>query len=71
MTKRQRVKYERKQERLLASLPDNIPLHEQSKDLTAPGDSDVLSLQRRQEVTKSMRQARRKAIRESNFLRGI
>lgn len=71
MTKKQRAKYERKQERLMKDIPKPIPVHEQSKDLTSAGDSAVTSLQKRQEVTKSSREARRKGIRESNFLKGM
>lgn len=71
MTKKQRAKYDRKQSKLLQSLPERIPLHEQSKDLTGPGDGAIVSLERRQEITKSSREARRKNIRESNFLRGM
>src|SRR5271155_993410 len=71
MTKKQRQKYDRKQERLLKTLPKRIPVHEQSKDLTGPGDDAVVSLERRQEITNSSRVARRKGIRESNFLRSM
>ncbi|OAP57129.1 hypothetical protein AYL99_07866 [Fonsecaea erecta] len=71
MTKKQRIRYEKKQERLLKDLPREIPLHEQSKDLTGPGDDAVTSLQRRQEITKSARSARRRSIRESNFLKSM
>ncbi|KAH0829268.1 hypothetical protein AYO21_05679 [Fonsecaea monophora] len=71
MTKKQRLRYEKKQERLLKDLPKVIPVHEQSKDLTGPGDDAVISLQRRQEVTKSARSARRRSIRESNFLKSM
>ena len=69
MTKKQRGKYERKQERLRKSLPQQIPVHEQSKDLTGPDADAATSLEKRQEVTKSLRVARRKGIREDNFLR--
>ncbi|KIW22569.1 uncharacterized protein PV07_10854 [Cladophialophora immunda] len=71
MTKKQRIRYEKKQERLLKDLPKEIPVHEQSKDLTGPGDDAVTSLQRRQEITKSARSARRRSIRESNFLKSM
>ena len=71
MTKRQRAKYDRKQERLNKDLPPKIPVHEQSVDLTGPEDDAATSLQRRQDVVKSSRVARRKGIRESNFLRGM
>ena len=55
----------------MKNVPKPIPLHEQSVDLTKPGDDAVTSLQRRQEVTKSARDARRKSIRESNFLKAL
>jgi large subunit ribosomal protein L54 len=71
MTKKQRAKYERKQERIRQSLPAQIPLHEQSTDLTAPGASAQESLAKRQALTKSQRDARRKSIRESNFLKAM
>ncbi|KAJ4505411.1 hypothetical protein HRR83_008381 [Exophiala dermatitidis] len=71
MTKKQRARYEKQQEKLLKDLPVTIPPHEQSADLTRPGDDAVTSLQRRHEITKSARAARRKAIRESNFLKSM
>lgn len=71
MTKVQRLRYEKKQEKLLKDLPKEIPVHEQSKDITGPDDDAVTSLQRRQEITKSARAARRKGIRESNFLKSM
>ncbi|KIX01238.1 uncharacterized protein Z518_08963 [Rhinocladiella mackenziei CBS 650.93] len=71
MTKKQRAKYERKQAKIRESLPVTVPLHEQSKDLTGPGDDAVTSLERRQEITRSARAARRRSIRESNFLKSM
>ncbi len=71
MTKQQRNKYDRKQERLRKTMPAAIPLHEQSADLTGPEDDALVSMERRQELTKSARVARRKAIREENFLRSM
>ncbi|KIW86626.1 uncharacterized protein Z519_12751 [Cladophialophora bantiana CBS 173.52] len=71
MTKKQRIRYEKKQERLLKDLPKEIPVHEQSKDLTGPGDDALTSLQRRQEITKNARAARRRSIRENNFLKSM
>lgn len=68
MTKKQRHKYERKQEKLRASLPKKIPLHEQSIDLTPADATAEQSLAARQELNKSQRDARRKGIRERNFL---
>lgn len=71
MTKKSRAKYERKQAKLAAGLEKPIPLHEQSKDLTGPGDDAIVSTQARTELTKSMRSARRKEIRETNFLKSM
>ncbi|KAK5058880.1 hypothetical protein LTR84_011144 [Exophiala bonariae] len=71
MTKKQRARYDTQQERLRKNIPVKIPVHEQSKDLTGPGDDAITSLQRRQEVTKSARVANRKNIRETNFLKSM
>lgn len=71
MTKKQRMKHEKKQEKLRKSMPRQIPIHEQSQDLTQPGDDAITSLERRRELTKSAREARRKGIREANFLRSM
>ena len=51
----------------------NVPLHEQSIDLPAGmGEEQTKEAQdARGELTKSMRDARRKKIKESNFLRGM
>jgi large subunit ribosomal protein L54 len=66
-----RDKYTKKQAKLFKDLPKAIPLHEQSKDLTGPGEKAEISQQRRDEVVHSSRIARRKAIKEENFLRGM
>jgi len=71
MTKRQRQKYDKKKERLAKNQVKQVPLHEQSVDLTRPGDGAEVSLEKRQQITKSSRVARRKGIRENNFLRGV
>lgn len=71
MTKIQRAKHDRRMEKLRATLPKAIPLHEQSADLTGPDDDAMVSLRKRAEVTKSSREARRKKIREDNFLRSM
>lgn len=71
MTKKQRAKYDKRQDKLLKTMPKKVPLHEQSKDLTGPKDDAIVSLERRQEITKSSRVARRKVIRQSNFLRSM
>ena len=52
-------------------MPKAIPLHEQSADLTAPEDSAFTSMEKRAELTKSARVARRKQIREDNFLKSM
>jgi large subunit ribosomal protein L54 len=68
---------------LEAALPRQIPLHEQATDLTPATynrSDDVsqdfvaraaASLDQREAITKSSRDARRKEIRESNYLRGL
>ena len=71
MTKKQRQRHDKKQERLLKDMPVQIPLHEQSKDITGPGDDAITSFKRRQEITKSARFARRRSIREANFLKSM
>lgn len=71
LTRKQRIKATRKQSKLLKDITPSIPIHEQSKDLTVEGDDAVVSLERRSEIIKSSRVARRKDIRENNFLRGL
>ncbi|CEL07257.1 hypothetical protein ASPCAL10420 [Aspergillus calidoustus] len=83
LNKKQRKRYEKKMAARAATLPRQIPVHHQASDLT-PADynrtekapKDLLdeaadSLEKRSEITKSARLARRKAIREDNFLRGL
>lgn len=55
--------------RLRDGIEAPVPVHEQSKDLTVEGEGAVESLERRMEVTKSARGARRKELRQANFLR--
>lgn len=83
MNKKQRKRHEKKMAALAATQPRKIPVHEQATDITpAPynrtdsGPTDIVaeaaaSLEKRSEITKSAREARRKGIRESNFLRGL
>ncbi|KAB8237076.1 hypothetical protein ETB97_006606 [Aspergillus alliaceus] len=83
LNKKQRKRYEKKMAARAATLPPKIPVHHHATDITpAPynrGDQatdDLLaeaaeSLEKRSEITKSAREARRKAIREANFLRGL
>lgn len=81
MTKKQRKRHMKKMAALAAEQPKIIPLHEQSIDITPANtplstEEDALkaaaeSLEQRTEIRKSARVARRKAIREANFLRGM
>lgn len=83
LNKKQRKRHEKKMAALAASLPRKIPLHEQATDITpAPYNikgetpSDLIaqaadSLEKRSAIRKSAREARRKGIREANFLRGL
>ncbi|KAL5339252.1 mitochondrial ribosomal protein L37-domain-containing protein [Aspergillus crustosus] len=82
LNKAQRKKYDRRIAAKRALEPRQIPIHHQATDLTpAPYNrsseaSDLIaeaaeSLEKRGEITKSAREARRKAIREDNFLRGL
>ncbi|KAI5306721.1 Sulfate permease 2 [Ascosphaera pollenicola] len=81
MTKKQRKRHMKKMAALAAEQPKIIPLHEQSIDIT-PADIPLTteaealkaaaeSLEQRTDIRKSARAARRKAIREANFLRGM
>jgi len=83
MHKKERKRHEKKMAQLAKLQPRKIPLHEQSIDITsAPYNSlegetngDIIqaveSLGQRSKITKSARAARRKSIKESNFLRGL
>jgi large subunit ribosomal protein L54 len=82
MNKKQRKRQEKKLASLAASRPRKVPLHEQSVDITpaefptttsatADLQAAAASLETRAEITKSARNARRKGIREANFLRGL
>ena len=81
MNKKQRKKHEKKMAAIAAAQPRTIPLHEQSIDITpAPYNNANVSEQvdpatagvkARSDITKSARAARRKAIKEDNFLRGL
>ncbi|QSS52804.1 ribosomal L37 superfamily domain-containing protein [Histoplasma capsulatum var. duboisii H88] len=82
MNKKQRLRHERKMAALAASQPRKIPLHEQAIDIT-PADAvpqaqspEFLetaksSIDTCSQITKSAREARRKSIKEANFLRGM
>lgn len=69
LSKKARAKHERKMARLRDGIEAPVPVHEQSKDLTVEGEGAVESLERRMEVTRSARAARRKELRQANFLR--
>lgn len=81
LNKKQRKRYEKKLAARTEKLPPKIPAHHHSHDITpAPYNRDAPikgmddateGLDKRSEVTKSAREARRKAIKESNFLRGL
>ena len=86
MNRKQRKRHEKKLAARIAAQPKVIPLHEQAIDIAPAGAAvaeenaaaaDVAAavaeegIQKRREITKSARQARRKAIKEENFLRGM
>ncbi|KAL8716906.1 MAG: hypothetical protein Q9181_008382 [Wetmoreana brouardii] len=71
MSKKSRAKYERKQAKLMASMEKPVPVHEQSRDLTGKGEGAFEHAAKMKELTQSMREARRKGIREANFLRSM
>jgi hypothetical protein len=48
-----------------------VPMHEQSTDLTGPGADAFESAEKRAELKRSERAARRKKIREDNFLKSM
>ncbi|WEW58575.1 hypothetical protein PRK78_004043 [Emydomyces testavorans] len=81
MNRKQRKRYEKKAAALAASRPPVIPLHEQTIDII-PADAvtadaeksfDVATtgIEARNAITKSARVARRKGIKEANFLKGL
>ncbi|KAJ5219912.1 Ribosomal protein L37 mitochondrial [Penicillium chermesinum] len=82
LNKKQRKRYEKKLAARTAVLPPKIPAHHHAEDIvpapynrqTIPEDAMLDATEgqiKRSEVTKSAREARRKAIKESNFLRGL
>lgn len=82
LNKKQRKRYEKKLAARVGVLPPKIPAHHHAHDITPAsynreglpegGINDATeSVDQRIEVTRSARQARRKAIKESNFLRGL
>lgn len=84
MNKKQRKRHEKKMAAKAAAQPRKIPLHEQTIDITPAkynaaeqdGPQDITAksaaaLEKKEQITKSAREARRKGIRESNFLRGL
>ncbi|KAF3481950.1 uncharacterized protein GIQ15_04709 [Arthroderma uncinatum] len=87
MNKKARKKHDKKMAALAAGKPRPIPAHEQATDITpasynidpSAGEAQAADnieaatsgLAVREEITKSARNARKKAIKESNFLRGL
>lgn len=83
MNRKQKKRYEKKAAARAATLPPSIPVHHQATDVTAAeynqtegetGDhlaQAAEGLEKRTEITRSAREARRKGIRESNFLKGL
>ncbi|KKZ66759.1 hypothetical protein EMCG_07591 [[Emmonsia] crescens] len=82
MNKKQRIRHERKMAARAASQPRKIPLHEQAVDITPANavpqaqspeflEAAASSVNTRSQITKSAREARRKSIKEANFLRGM
>lgn len=82
LNKKQRKRYEKKLAARTGPLAPKIPAHHHAHDITpAPYNRDAPttdamadateSLDKRGEIIKSARDARRKAIKESNFLRGL
>ncbi|RAK84077.1 hypothetical protein BO79DRAFT_240729 [Aspergillus costaricaensis CBS 115574] len=82
LNKKQRKRYEKKMAARAATLPPQIPIHHHATDITPAAynadaiPADVLeaaaeSLDKRTEIRRSAREARRKGIREDNFLRGL
>lgn len=84
MNKKQRKRHEKKLAAQAAALPPKIPVHHQASDITpaeynradSQSSADALAeategMEKRAGITKSARDARRQAIRESNFLGGL
>lgn len=83
LNKKQRRRFERRQAARVSHLPPQVPAHHQATDITAAqynqgeqGGGDSLAqvteaIEKRTDITKSAREARRKGIREANFLKGL
>lgn len=82
MNKKQRKRYEKKLAARTAVLPPKIPTHHHAHDITPASynregsEHDAMAdathgLEQTADIVKSARDARRKAIKESNFLRGL
>ncbi|KAJ5162301.1 hypothetical protein N7492_007693 [Penicillium capsulatum] len=82
LNKKQRKRYEKKLAARTAVLPPKIPTHHHAHDITPASynrdgtQHDAMTdatqgLEKSAEIIKSAREARRKAIKESNFLRGL
>ncbi|EEH39269.1 hypothetical protein PAAG_01731 [Paracoccidioides lutzii Pb01] len=77
---KKKLRHEKRMADSTASEPRNIPLHEQAVDITpadavaqSPGSLELASssAETRAQITKSARAARRKAIKEANYLQGM
>lgn len=81
MTKVQRKKHDKKMAAVAATMPKVIPLHEQAIDITPTKETAVENrdpiavasetMEQQKQIRKSARSARRKGIREANFLHGL
>lgn len=76
MNKKQRKRFEKKLLARLASEPPVIPLHKQTVDVIPAGseqsyETATTGVEARKDITKSARAARRKSIKEANFLKGL
>lgn len=81
MNRKQRKRHEKKMAAIEAAKPREILIHEQAIDIissseTANAGDDLVNVavegqEKRAEVTKSAREARRKGIREANYLKGL
>ena len=85
LNKKQRKRHEKKMATRMANVPVEIPVHKQAVDITPASyysynrdEPSAVSMveateneEKRAEITKSAREARREEIKEANFLRGL
>ncbi|PGH09650.1 hypothetical protein AJ79_05615 [Helicocarpus griseus UAMH5409] len=80
LNKKQRIRHEKKMAARAAAAPRKIPLHEQAVNITSADavsqspeslEAASSSVETRTKITQSARAARRKSIKEANFLRGM